>query len=314
MDVARRSVAGAKRNKQQTMSPNRGEKRRLIQLVISLSLFLIVFLGQDVFPAKIAAWSDVISTDADFSSVLSGENGDSFGTVFRKLEVLFGDREENPVPEVSTSPTVEVLPEIVMLSQTDRCGLAYIRENSFLNDLSVEPVDRETAAEPEPSSEPAVVTAVAQAFSPSGEALPTNVSFQYYELGLEETVSPVMGAVTSEFGYRIGPISGKKEFHLAIDIAADKGTEINAFADGVVRYIGENPDTFGLYVMIDHDNGVSTFYAHCSKLLVRKGETVTCGQTIALVGDTGSATGPHLHFTLSKDSVRLDPAFYVDPS
>ena len=62
---------------------------------------------------------------------------------------------------------------------------------------------------------------MAQAYGPTGEVLPTNVSFQYYELGLEKTVTPVMGAVTSEFGYRIGPISGKKEFHLAVDIAAD---------------------------------------------------------------------------------------------
>jgi murein DD-endopeptidase MepM/ murein hydrolase activator NlpD len=314
MDVARRRVAGAKRTKQQKMTPKRGEKRRLIQLVISLSLFLIVFLGQDVFSAKIEVWGDMISNDANFSSVFTDDEGESLVSAFRKLKTILGNHEENDIPEASASPAVKVLPEIVMLSQTDRCGFTYIRENSFLNTLPVEPVDRENIAELEPSSEPAVVTAVAQAFSPSGEALPTNVSFQYYELGLEETVSPVMGAVTSEFGYRIGPISGKKEFHLAIDIAAEKGTEIKAFADGVVRYIGENPDTFGLYVMIDHNNGVATFYAHCSKLLVRKGETVSCGQTIALVGETGSATGPHLHFTLSKDSVRLDPAFYVDPS
>ena len=121
-----------------------------------------------------------------------------------------------------------------------------------------------------------------------------------------------MGEITSGFDYRISPITGQREFHLALDIAAAKGTEIAAFADGVVRYIGESDD-FGLYFMIDHANGVATFYAHCSKLLVRKGEFVTCGQTVALVGDTGNATGHHLHFTIEKDNIRLDPAYYVSP-
>ena len=71
---------------------------------------------------------------------------------------------------------------------------------------------------------------------------------------------------------------------------------------------------FGQYLKITHTNGVSSFYAHCSKLLVRKGETVTCGQTVALVGHTGMATGSHLHFTIEKDNVRLDPAYYVELS
>ena len=116
--------------------------------------------------------------------------------------------------------------------------------------------------------------------------------------------------MTSAFGYRDSPIDGKNQFHLALDIGAAEGTEIGAFADGVVEYIGEN-DTFGQYLKINHANGVSSFYAHCSKLLVRKGMTVTCGQTVALVGQTGNATGPHLHLTIEKDNVRLDPAYYV---
>ena len=83
--------------------------------------------------------------------------------------------------------------------------------------------------------------------------------------------------------------------------------------DGVVEYIGQSDD-FGLYFKITHKNGVSSFYAHCSKLLIQKGDTVTCGQTVALVGETGMATGPHLHLTIEKDKIRLDPAYYVDPS
>ncbi|MBM6897039.1 M23 family metallopeptidase, partial [Pseudoflavonifractor capillosus] len=167
---------------------------------------------------------------------------------------------------------------------------------------------------PTPVPTPAVVTAVAQEYSPEGVALPANVSYEYYELGLSKTVCPVMGPVTSTFGYRTHPITQEHEFHLALDIAADEGTDIVAFADGVVEYIGRSDDDFGLYLKITHGNGVSSFYAHCSKLLVQKGDEVKCGQTVALVGETGMATGPHLHLTIEKDNIRLDPAYYVDPS
>ena len=74
-----------------------------------------------------------------------------------------------------------------------------------------------------------------------------------------------MGAVTSGFGYRDSPINGKNEFHLALDIGAEEGDEIGAFASGVVEYIGES-DEFGNYLKIRHENNVSSFYAHCSKL------------------------------------------------
>jgi murein DD-endopeptidase MepM/ murein hydrolase activator NlpD len=101
--------------------------------------------------------------------------------------------------------------------------------------------------------------------------------------------------------------------HNGVDLAAPTGTKIYATDGGTVTYSGYK-GSFGYMIIINHGGNYESYYAHCSKLLVRKGETVSCGQTIALVGETGSATGPHLNFTLSKDSVRLDPAFYVDPS
>lgn len=133
----------------------------------------------------------------------------------------------------------------------------------------------------------------------------------FYELGLSETAVPVSGVATSGFGYRDSPIDGEIEFHLALDIAAEEGDKIGAFSSGVVEYIGES-DEFGNYLKIRHENNVSSFYAHCSKLLVHKGDQVDCGQTVALVGQTGNATGPHLHLTIEKDNIRLDPAYYVD--
>jgi murein DD-endopeptidase MepM/ murein hydrolase activator NlpD len=158
-----------------------------------------------------------------------------------------------------------------------------------------------------------VVTAVAQTYTEDGQELPERVSLQYYTLGLEETTAPVIGSVTSSFGFRDHPVSGEYTFHTAVDLGVSTGTDVLSFADGTVEYIGEN-SIYGLYVKVDHDNGVATFYAHCSKLLVSKGDTVSCGQVIAKSGQTGNATGPHLHFSIEKDGVRLDPTYYLELS
>lgn len=310
METAYRRAGAAKRGAQRAAAMQKGEKRRLIQLAVSLALFLVVFFGQDAFPAQLESWKELVAGNTDFAALFDRLRGDLAGD--GSLWSVLGGLTEGQEPEKSPPDTV------TLLSETDRCGLQYVREHSFLSKLQWKTEKPEPAVpEPAPTAtaevKPQVVTAMAQAYSAEGEALPKKVSFQFYELGLEQTVSPVLGPITSQFGYRTGPISGKREFHLAIDIGAAKGTEIRAFADGVVRYIGKN-DSFGLYLMIDHDNGAATFYAHCSKLLVRKGDAVTCGQTVALVGDTGNATGPHLHFTLSKDGIRLDPTYYVDPT
>ena len=248
---------------------------------------------------------DTIGT---FQQVFSAE--DSVGQAIKKLGKLFVGVEEEPDALDNISP--QPLPSVVPLLETGRFGLDQAKKYGITKYMPDSISNRVMESKPVNEPEPEVVTAIAQAYAEDGRALPSNVSFVFYELGLENTVSPVKGTVTSNFGFRKNPITGKQEFHLAMDIAAKKGTEIAAFADGVVRYIGES-DEFGLYFMIDHANGVSTFYAHCSKLLIKKGETVKCGQTVALVGSTGNTTGAHLHLTVLKDNIRLDPAYYVDP-
>ena len=89
----------------------------------------------------------------------------------------------------------------------------------------------------------------------------------------------------------------------------DRPTDVLSFP--LFDYTGESEES-GLYLQIDHGNGVKTFYAHCSQLLVSGGETVQAGETVALVGETGNATGPHLHFALTKDGIYLDPLFYIE--
>ena len=122
--------------------------------------------------------------------------------------------------------------------------------------------------------------------------------------------SPVAGYTSSGFGYRLHPLENKVKFHYGTDFAANSGTAVCAFADGTVLAAGQD-DGYGNYVKIRHADGYTTLYGHCSKLLVRAGETVTMGQEIALVGATGKATGPHLHFELMHDGYYYNPEFYL---
>ena len=322
-----RSVRKAKRPAQQ--HEGQGDRRRLIQLLVSLVLFLLVYIGRGVFPARFAAWKSAIIDDVDFSAAFQEfSRAVSDGRPLKEslealgVRILGGEPKSEPdEPELTEKMPVDV----ILLSQTPGVGWAWLKTHGVMagtgtgqtvDEPPLPPASQQPEAANTPAAEPTQpvpVTAVPQDYSEDGVKLPSNVSFAFYELGLPETVDPVTGPVTSSFGYRDSPITGEYEFHLALDIAAAEGTEIGAFADGVVEYIGES-NAFGQYLKIAHANGVSSFYAHCSKLLVKKGMTVTCGQTVALVGQTGNATGPHLHLTIAKDNVRLDPAYYVGRS
>ncbi len=115
---------------------------------------------------------------------------------------------------------------------------------------------------------------------------------------------PVQGTITSEFGYRY--IFGETNFHRGLDIAAPEGTAINAAADGTVTFAGER-GTYGNLVVITHENGFVTYYAHCSKILVEVGDEVTQGTPVAAVGSTGRSTGPHCHFEVRYENEPIDP-------
>lgn len=129
-------------------------------------------------------------------------------------------------------------------------------------------------------------------------------------LGSGKYIWPVSGDITSHFGNRMHPILKKRKYHSGIDIAAVTGTPIAASDYGVVIFSGRNGG-YGLMITLDHGAGISTVYAHCSSLLVKKGETVSKGQTIAKVGSTGLSTGPHLHFEVRKDGVPVNPLNYI---
>lgn len=122
--------------------------------------------------------------------------------------------------------------------------------------------------------------------------------------------TPSCSIITSQFGYRIHPIYGYSKLHTGMDIGASTGTTIVAANGGTVLSAGWNGG-YGLCIIIDHGGGITTLYAHCSSIYVSSGQSVSRGQQIGAVGDTGNVTGPHLHFEVRVNGAYVDPYPYV---
>jgi len=120
----------------------------------------------------------------------------------------------------------------------------------------------------------------------------------------------VLSGYFAPFGNRDDPFTGRRAFHSGLDFAAEKGTAIHAAAGGTVVSAGFRSD-YGWVVEIDHGNGLRTRYAHASRLLVKAGDVVAPGETIAAVGTTGRSTGPHLHFEVLRSGEATDPRRYL---
>ncbi|MCR4818607.1 MAG: LysM peptidoglycan-binding domain-containing M23 family metallopeptidase [Fretibacterium sp.] len=121
---------------------------------------------------------------------------------------------------------------------------------------------------------------------------------------------PVMGRINSPFGWRRHPITRRRNFHTGIDIKADRGALVRGAAAGKVAYSGWMGG-YGKVLVIDHPNGQSTLYAHCSTLMVKQGASVSRGQNVARVGTTGASTGPHLHFEVRNGNSPVNPLKYL---
>ncbi len=162
---------------------------------------------------------------------------------------------------------------------------------------------------PEPEEPAAVAAFLERQAAFADYALPENVDCDYATLPFD-CMAPVGGESSSGFGYRVHPIENVVKFHYGTDFAADAGTEVCAFADGVVTAAGWS-DSFGYYITIEHGDAWQTLYAHCGTLYVQSGQAVSAGECIALVGSSGAATGPHLHFELTCGGVYHNPEYYV---
>lgn len=121
--------------------------------------------------------------------------------------------------------------------------------------------------------------------------------------------------ITSDYGLRSDPFLGNLASHTGLDFRADTGTSVKAVADGKVIFAGWYKDKYksalGRVVEIDHGNGLVTKYGHNSELKVKAGEKIKAGQEIALSGNTGRSSGPHVHFEVAKDGAHTDPADYL---
>ena len=133
-------------------------------------------------------------------------------------------------------------------------------------------------------------------------------------IGADGFCSPVgvgwESRVTSEFGYRRDPFTGETRGHTGMDLAVPTGTPIRAALPGTVT-VSRYDSGYGYYVMIDHGNGLSTLYAHNSRLVARVGDTVSTGDIVSVSGSTGRSTGPHLHFEVRVNGERTDPRSYL---
>jgi murein DD-endopeptidase MepM/ murein hydrolase activator NlpD len=113
--------------------------------------------------------------------------------------------------------------------------------------------------------------------------------------------------ITSPFGYRDSPIHGGLSFHPGVDLRAKTGTEVKAARDGIIKETGELK-IYGNYVIIRHNGGYESVYAHLSRILVKVNQHVNAGDIIALSGNSGISTGPHLHFEIRKDGKPVNPS------
>ena len=122
---------------------------------------------------------------------------------------------------------------------------------------------------------------------------------------------PTYGRITSPFGLRINPVTGRPEFHLGVDIANRWGTPVRTPADGRVVKAGYC-GLMGRCVEIDHGNGIETYYGHLSKILVHRGEKVKRGEIIGLMGSSGRSTGPHLHYAIRFRGKIVNPKIFLE--
>jgi murein DD-endopeptidase MepM/ murein hydrolase activator NlpD len=144
-------------------------------------------------------------------------------------------------------------------------------------------------------------------------------SFQELILSLESqksllaatpSIRPAVGWISSVFGYRTSPFTGQREFHKGLDIAARTGTPVIAPASGVVTFVGKK-GPYGLVAVINHGHGVVTRYGHLKKCMTKIGDRVKRGDKIALIGNSGRSTGPHLHYEVNVNGIPVNPKKYI---
>ena len=133
---------------------------------------------------------------------------------------------------------------------------------------------------------------------------------KHRHLASSPAIWPTKGWLTSRFGSRTSPFTGRRQFHSGIDVAGRRGTDVIASARGVVEFAGKR-GPLGNVVIIDHGYDVRTHYGHNDELFVKRGDGVERGQRIASLGNSGRSTGPHLHYTVEVAGKPVNPLNYI---
>lgn len=293
----------AVRRRNEALRPQ--ERRRLLQLVACSGIFVLLVAAKLLLPAKMAQFNERLSgalrqnmdVKAVFSAVgraITGEDN-AGGAMEDVYQAVFH-------PEKGETMETAALEELPLDESAALDDLREYRMKSLT-------ADQQTAeGEADAKTEQTEVSTLAYVLY-SDRNLPEDVSLEQAILGFDYC-TPVCGTLTSNFGYREHPVEGEERFHYGIDIGAAAGTEIGCFADGTVTAVGES-SSYGKYITVAHEGGYSTLYAHCSRIIASSGASVKEGDVIAEVGETGVATGPHLHFELHEGSQYLNPIYYV---
>lgn len=300
------------------------DQRRLVQLVACGAIFVLLVAVKLLLPGKMDALNQRLSgmlqqnmdVQAVFSAVGEAVTGqqDVGGSLREVYQAVFLPQEEGEAVETAASAG----PALSLEAPTALEALTAFRPAAGGGESSGEAAG-EAAAETETAaaetrdgtaedSQTAQVSTLAYVLY-SASNLPENVNLEQALLGFDYC-TPVMGTLSSGFGYREHPVEGEERFHYGIDIAANTGTAVGCFADGTVTAVGDS-SSYGKYLIVEHEGGFSTLYAHCSRIVASSGQTVRKGDTIAEVGQTGVATGPHLHFELHQGDRYLNPIYYV---
>ena len=282
-----------------------------LKTLAAACLFILLTAVKLLFPEQTSAAREelrwYISRDTDYAAVFRtlGESLAGDEEVMEAFAMLtgFGGGERRE-PEHYDPTTIAELRE-EQSAMLPRSGPA--------PSAAAEPTPIPTA-EPTPAPTPAPAPEAVNAFLKQQEqfsayAVPANVSYAYPELPFDY-LSPVEGMTSSGFGYRLHPLRSEVLFHYGTDFAAWTGTPIRAFASGTVGMVGWDSG-FGNYIIVQHEGGWRTLYAHCSAVSVTGGQSVSAGDQIGLVGATGNVTGPHLHLELTCDGVYYNPEFYL---
>lgn len=299
--VQRHNAAGrpAPRRKKERVPSH--ERKQLVQLVLCGSVFVLLVISKLFLPERMECVNErlsaVMNHNMDVQAVFS-----AVGRAFAGGENFSGAAEEVYRAVFHPEEPVAVGGSVQIPAMEDEGAWGLLREQR--NEEA--PVSSECAAEPQGG---AVEAETLSYILYSGQTLPEGVSMEQAILGFDYC-TPVSGAVSSSFGYREHPTEGEERFHYGVDLAANTGTDIVCFADGTVTATGES-SSYGKYCMVAHSNGYTTLYAHCDRILTSSGAAVRKGDPIAKVGETGMATGPHLHFELQHEGVYLNPVYYV---